>query len=125
MRIGEVAAESGVTVKAIRHYEAEGLLGRVQRRGSYRSYDDGHLRRLRLIAHCRAQGFSVPEVREILALLPTSGCPDPRAMETLVATKLEDVRREQTRLRATARRLERTRAYLRQRAAEHPSAIGA
>src|SRR5437868_2450801 len=53
MRIGEAASETGVTVKAIRHYEAVGLLGVLERDGSYRDFSADDLERLRLIAHCR------------------------------------------------------------------------
>ncbi len=36
MRIGELARRTGTTPKALRLYEAQGLLGRVARAGSYR-----------------------------------------------------------------------------------------
>jgi MerR family transcriptional regulator, copper efflux regulator len=51
MRIGEAASETGVTVKAIRHYEAVGLLGILERDGSYRDFSADDFERHRLIAH--------------------------------------------------------------------------
>lgn len=38
MYIGEAARVSGVTIKAIRHYEAQGLLPGIHRSGSYRQF---------------------------------------------------------------------------------------
>ena len=53
MKISQAAIASGVTVKAIRHYEAKGLLDKVQRRGKYREFSSSDVERLRLIARCR------------------------------------------------------------------------
>lgn len=40
MRIGEIARRTGASAKAIRLYEARGLLGAVARAGSYRQYGE-------------------------------------------------------------------------------------
>lgn len=59
MFIGEVAARSGATAKAIRHYEAIGLLLNVKRSGRYRIYTDNHVSQIQLIK-CEPQyGFSL------------------------------------------------------------------
>ncbi|MBX2797959.1 MAG: MerR family transcriptional regulator [Myxococcales bacterium] len=142
MKIGEVAARAGVTVKAVRHWEAEGLLPEVPRRGAYRRFGSDHLSRIRLVAHCREQGFSLPEVRQILCLLPEgpqpkaraqgncsatesrgipeSGCPDPVAMKALVASRLSQVRARIRDLEEVAARLEATCDYLDQRVVDSP-----
>ena len=39
MRISDLAAEAGVTVKAVRYYEAQGLLKPRRESNGYRSYD--------------------------------------------------------------------------------------
>ena len=39
MRISDLAAEAGVTVKAVRYYEAQGLLKPRREANGYRSYD--------------------------------------------------------------------------------------
>lgn len=115
MRIGEAAAASGVSVKAIRHYEAEGLLGEVPRRGSYRRLGPHHVERLRLIAHCREQGFSLPEIRAVIALLPVEGCPSPGPVRALVEAKLGALRAEATRIEAQIAGLEATLDHLARR----------
>ncbi len=50
MRIGELAAASGITAKTIRFYEQEGLMPEPARTpGGYRDYSDDHIARLRFI----------------------------------------------------------------------------
>lgn len=118
MRIGEAAAAVGLSVKAVRFYAEEGLLGRVPRAGAYRDFESHHLRRLRVVVHCRRQGFSVDEIREVIALLPDAGCPPPSAMLALVDAKLSDLTEASKRLQRQIRRLAETRRYLAGRA-EH------
>lgn len=117
MQIGEAASRAGVSVKAIRHWEDEGLLPPIPRRGRYRQLTDHHVERLRVIAHCREQGFSVPEVRQIVDLLPDHGCPDPVAMRALVRSRRAAVQAELARLQAQATLLAETEAYLDRRVA--------
>jgi len=119
MRIGEAAAASGVTVKGIRHYEAMGMLPGIRRAGSYRELSDSDVERLKLIAHCRRLGFSLPEIGEILHLVSTSKpeCPPPEAMDAIVEEKIRESRRAIARLEQRAAKLHETRRYLAERMA--------
>jgi DNA-binding transcriptional MerR regulator len=116
MLIGEVATSVGLSVKAIRFYAEQGLLGRVPRAGAYRDFQSHHLQRLRIVAHCRSQGFSVEEIRAVIALLPNAGCPPRDAMLALVDAKLADLAEESKKLQTQMRRLAETRRYLAGRA---------
>jgi DNA-binding transcriptional MerR regulator len=115
MQIGRAARKAGVSVKTVRHWEVEGLLPPVSRRGRYRHFDAEHVARLRLVAHCRRQGFSVPEIRRIVGLLPAEGCPDPTEMHALVQGRLDVVRAEITALRRQEASLAATADYLTRR----------
>lgn len=117
MRIGEAARQTGVTVKAIRHYEAMGLLGTLERDGSYRDFSVDDLDRLRLIAHCRELGFGLREIRRVLQLVADArpACPDPEAMLDVVNDHLRDVHARIARFQQLGERLETTRAYLQRR----------
>jgi DNA-binding transcriptional MerR regulator len=69
MRIGEVALASGVSAKMVRYYEAICLIPRPKRRPSgYRQYELPDVHRLRLVRIARDSGFSLVDIRDILAL---------------------------------------------------------
>jgi MerR family copper efflux transcriptional regulator len=69
MNIGEVARRAGLNSRTIRFYESIGLVQPPDRASSgYRDYDDKDVHRLRFVASARALGFSVEEIRQLLAL---------------------------------------------------------
>jgi Predicted transcriptional regulators len=69
MTIGHLARETGTKVETVRFYEKSGLLPAPSRtEGNYRSYDEAHLKRLSFIRRARDLGFSLDEVRALLAL---------------------------------------------------------
>ncbi|MGD2172900.1 MAG: MerR family DNA-binding transcriptional regulator [Gammaproteobacteria bacterium] len=61
--IGELAEEFGVTSRALRLYEEEGLLDPL-RDGTRRIYDERDRVRLRLILRGKRLGWSLAEIRE-------------------------------------------------------------
>lgn len=67
MTIKKAADLTGLTPKAIRHYESLGLCPCFQRsEGKYRLYSPRELDRLRLIRYYRELGFSLEEIRSLL-----------------------------------------------------------
>lgn len=69
LTIGELAARTGCTAEAIRYYEREGVVPRPPRSGSgrYRRYDAGDVQRFAFLRRARELGFSLLEVRALLA----------------------------------------------------------
>lgn len=66
--IGEVARRSGLSPDALRFYEREGLLPPPERTGGgARRYASAALDQLRVITALRAVGFSLDQVRTLLA----------------------------------------------------------
>src|SRR5207245_6493211 len=67
--IGEVAARSGLSRKALRLYEARGILKAPRRTPSgYRHYDSDVLRLLTFVSQARRLGLTLTEIRHIVAL---------------------------------------------------------
>ncbi|GLQ51328.1 heavy metal-responsive transcriptional regulator [Dyella flava] len=69
LTIGAVAKRAGVAIDTIRYYEREGLLPEPLRRASgYRSYNESVISRLRFIRRAKDLGFTLEEIRDLLAL---------------------------------------------------------
>jgi MerR family transcriptional regulator, copper efflux regulator len=67
--IGEAAARSGVPAKTIRYYEHIGLIGAASRGANlYRTYTDIDVEMLRFIGRARRLGFSVQDLKQLVAL---------------------------------------------------------
>jgi len=98
--IGDLATETGVKIPTIRYYESIGLIPAPPRsEGNQRRYDPSALERLRFIAHARAMGFPMPELRAMLRIAGhrDAPCGD---IDTLVRTRLADVEQRLERLTA-------------------------
>ncbi|HUH60854.1 MAG TPA: Cd(II)/Pb(II)-responsive transcriptional regulator [Candidimonas sp.] len=77
MKIGELAKAANCGTETIRFYEKEGLLPKPARTdGNYRSYEAGHLERLRFIRNCRNLDMAHDEIRMLLAFMdePLGDC---------------------------------------------------
>ena len=68
LTIGSLARAGGVGVETIRFYQRRGLLTTPTRESGIRRYDAEDLRRLRFIRQAQAAGFTLEEIRELLAL---------------------------------------------------------
>lgn len=74
--IGELAQVSGVPAKTIRFYEEIDLLPPAQRaENGYRLYDAEDVQRLRFIRNARSLGFSLDDLKEVLALRDQGDAP--------------------------------------------------
>ncbi|RME41541.1 MAG: heavy metal-responsive transcriptional regulator [Caldilineae bacterium] len=84
LRIGQLAQASGVAAKTIRYYEEAGLLPPPLRaENGYRLYTAEDVRRLRFVRNARALGFSLAELREVLAMRDQGQAPCIHVVELL------------------------------------------
>jgi MerR family copper efflux transcriptional regulator len=68
LKIGEVSKLSGIGIEALRFYEKSGLLNHPARTGSgYRLYDSSVLERLAFIKRAQFLGFSLEEIKHVIA----------------------------------------------------------
>ena len=63
MRIREVEQKTGLSRKAVRLYEAKGLLSVERSDNDYREYDEEDVKRLQKIAVLRRAGVSVTDIQ--------------------------------------------------------------
>ena len=69
MQIGSVAKKAGLSVDTIRFYERNALLPRATRsEGGFRQYGEDDIETLGFVRRTQGLGFTLGEVRELLAL---------------------------------------------------------
>ena len=68
LTVGMVAKRIGIRPSAVRFYERQGLVASERLANGYRAYDREAIRVLSFISRAKALGFSLEEVREILAV---------------------------------------------------------
>jgi MerR family transcriptional regulator, copper efflux regulator len=79
--IGAVAKQANVHVETLRYYERRGLVRRPLRSmANYRLYSPETVQRVRFIKYAQSLGFSLHEIKELLALraAPRARCADVR-----------------------------------------------
>ena len=106
LTIGGLAAAGGVGVETIRFYQRRGLLETPKRDSGIRRYGSEDIRRLRFIRQAQAAGFTLEQIKELLALDSTG---ERRRARDLAAarimeldTKIAELRRARDALRRLA-----------------------
>jgi MerR family redox-sensitive transcriptional activator SoxR len=81
MVIGELARRTGLATSALRYYERVGLLSPAGRAGGRRHYGASGAERVALIQLCQDAGFTLREIRALLATGSRRGRPWTRLVE--------------------------------------------
>lgn len=105
---GQVAAAAGVNPETIRVYERERLLPRPARTAAgYRQFPPDTVRRVRFVRQAQAVGFSLREIRELLALQsdPAADVADIRATADAKLAEIDAKIRDLQAMRDTLERL--------------------
>jgi MerR family copper efflux transcriptional regulator len=94
MTIGKLAEQAGVSIDTVRFYERKALIDEPARTASnYRIYPASDITRLRFIKKAKELGFSLSEIKELLAL----SC-DPSASKAdvkhQVESKINDIKQK-------------------------------
>ena len=83
LTIGKLAAVAGTTPNTLRYYEREGLVPPASKGDNgYRLYSQDAARRVHFIRQAQQCGFTLAEIRELLALpeQPSACCADVRTI---------------------------------------------
>jgi MerR family mercuric resistance operon transcriptional regulator len=108
LTIGGLATRAGVNVETIRYYERRALLPAPPRGASgYRQYAPDTVRRVRFIKRAQALGFTLDEIRDLLALRaePAESCETVEAQADLTIRRIDAKVAELERMRRALARL--------------------
>ena len=115
MKIGELARKTGKTSRALHLYEELGLLQPATRtEGGFRLYGADEIARVYWISKLQDMGFSLPQIQSLLGSVAASATA-PEAMQgvrELFRAKLDETRKQVTRLLQLERDLAESLAYL-------------
>jgi len=107
LTIGDLARATNTKIETIRYYERIGLLPAPPRTGSgkYRSYSKDHLGRLSFVRRSRDLGFTLDQIRALLALADERDR-ECTAVDAIAREHLADVERKIAGLTALRRELQ-------------------
>jgi len=75
LTIGALAKRTGLAVSAIRYYEAQGLIAPWRNAGGQRRFQRADLRRLSFVMIAQQFGFTLPQIKAELDVLPGGRAP--------------------------------------------------
>lgn len=109
LTIGELARETGASVRSIRHYDEHGLLTSVRASNGYRAFPLAAVTQVRQIQRMIATGFSLADIRsfpDCMRMIEGAGsCPETsdaqRKRLASIERQIEDLERRRTRLLKT------------------------
>lgn len=105
MRIGRLARRTGVSVKALRFYDSQGLLFRAGRTpGNYRLFPEEAIMCVESIRTLKTAGLTIRDIRKLAAAHRAGGAPDVVVRRTL-GQVLERLTRKEIELRTHIARL--------------------
>ncbi|MBX8529343.1 MerR family transcriptional regulator [Pseudomonas cichorii] len=106
MSIGELARETGASVRSIRHYDEHGLLKSMRADNGYRTFPAIAVTQVRQIQRMIATGFSLVEIRSfpdcMRMIEGAAACPDTTAAQrerlASIEQQINDLERRRARL---------------------------
>ena len=96
MRIGELVSRAGVSRDTVRFYERMGLLDEPAQphlSNNYKEYSPLALRRIELITHAKALGFTLKEIADVIAAWEQEGLA-PSEKRLLIQEKIRAVEKK-------------------------------
>lgn len=123
MTIGQAAHAAGLTRKAVRVYEAKGLLPQADRSpAGYRLYDSDDVELLTFIRRARTLGLHLDDVREVLEIR-RGGTPPCDAVRSFLDARIAEIDTTVNDLLALRQTLAETRKAADNRPCGEPTAV--
>ncbi|WP_371796199.1 MerR family transcriptional regulator [Streptomyces sp. NBC_01718] len=117
MKIGELAAKTGVAPRLLRYYEEVGILTPFRSPNGYRTYGEPAIARVLQIRELLEVGLTTEMIREVLPCLESAEGDDAHARECPDAKDLDGLRRQLSSIKRRIDVLQRNKraieAYLR------------
>ena len=88
LSIGELSQRTGLSVSAIRFYEARGLVAAIRTGGNQRRFMRSDIRRLSFALIAQRLGLSITEIQAVLSTLPP-GRPPSRADWQAISARID------------------------------------
>ncbi|WBU36815.1 MerR family transcriptional regulator [Homoserinibacter sp. YIM 151385] len=104
MRIGELAERAGVSVRALRYYEEQGLLAPERTPAGQRRYVEGDIERVRFVQLLYAAGLTSRGAHALMPCFDTGGTDDEQ--RSMLVRELGRIRAQIAELREVETRLE-------------------
>ncbi|SIT30547.1 MerR family transcriptional regulator [Achromobacter sp. MFA1 R4] len=107
MSIGELARETGASLRSLRHYDDQGLLASARAGNGYRTFPAAAVVQVRQIQRLIASGFTLAEIRgfpDCMRLIEgAAACPETSEVQrqrlASVERQIADLERRRARLR--------------------------
>ena len=92
LRIGDLAARTGLSRDALRYYERLSLMAPIRRTsGGFRVYPADTIDRIRFIKQAQKHGLSLGEIRELLRFQDRKGSERCRQVQRLLTRKVAEL----------------------------------
>jgi MerR family transcriptional regulator, redox-sensitive transcriptional activator SoxR len=89
LSIGELSRRTGLSVSAVRFYEARGLVAAIRTDGNQRRFMRSDIRRLSFALIAQRLGLTITEIQAVLSTLPQSRSPS-RADWQAISARIHD-----------------------------------
>ncbi len=92
MKIGQLAKTVGIDIQTLRYYESQGLLNEPNRlENGYRDYPIESVERLRFIKKAKLVGFTLKEIKDLLAIQVTKDEHTCQEVKSFTQVKLDEI----------------------------------
>lgn len=99
LTIGQVAEAANVNLETVKYYEKRELLPKPARSDSgYRLYSESDIEDIRLIKRAQDIGFTLNEIKQLLAVIKQESCFPAEEMQALAIAKIAEINEKITRL---------------------------